>query len=66
MYINADSSDTVGVIAPDTTTSAYGLLTHLMGGCVVTGCEHQISNLVAELMSTSAAREVHAFVRYGR
>ena len=66
MYINADSSDTVGVIAPDTTAPAYGPLAHLMGGCVVTGCEHQINNLVTELMSASAAREVHALVRYGR
>ena len=64
--VQAASGDTIGVVTPNATTSTYGPLTHLMGGCVVTGCEHQISNLVTELMSTSAAREVHAFVRYGR
>ena len=58
--------DYIRVLTPDATTSAYGSLTHLMGGCVITGCEHQISNLVTELMSASAAREVHALVRYGR
>ena len=64
--VQAHLGDYIRVVTPDATTSAYGSLAHLMGGCVVTGCEHQISNLITELMSTSAAREVHAFVRYGR
>ena len=64
--MKADSSYTVGVITLDATASANGPLAHLMGGCVITGCEHQISNLITELMSTGAAREVHALVRYGR
>lgn len=62
----AHLGDYIRVVTPDATTSAYGSLTGVMGGCVVTGCEHQISNLIAELMSTSATREVHALFRYGR
>ena len=53
-------------MTPDATARAYGSLTYFMGGCFVTGREHQISNLVAELMTTGTAREVHAFVRYSR
>ena len=62
--IQGDLHQSIRVITLDATASAYGSLAHLMGGCVITGCEHQISNLIAELMSTSAAREVHALVRY--
>jgi len=35
--VQAHLGDYIRVVTPDTTAPAYGSLTHLMGGCVITG-----------------------------